>query len=298
MADTIISSQVEFNVLDDVGEHVDIYKTMLPILSLQAAIVNVLSQITGETNFGISDLIDPLPKRTRKFFSALQNFWTFSDSMYHHVEESQKEIDGLLQAKKNFQHNIELYKVQINNFKSRAVLEEEKIQETRQEIDHLTRKTNEMMLQKEELEEVKGGLKKDLETGHLKIQELKEQVNKVEMERNNLQGVVDGAAAIQRLTEEQSNLRRDLDDKETLLRDNAEKLITIEQAINVLKSILEEVHKYCSEQGKIKNFDQRLREINVSIKTFIMDHISEMGKTHNIIKLGLFQGKKNTKCLR
>ena len=113
------------------------------------------------------------------------------------------------------------------------------------------------------------------------------------MERNNLQGVVDGAAAIQRLTEEQSNLRRDLDDKETLLRDNAEKLITIEQAINVLKSILEEVHKYCSEQGKIKNFDQRLREINVSIKTFIMDHISEMGRTHNIIQARLVSRQKN-----
>ena len=269
VTDTIVSTQAEFNVLDDIGEHVDIYKTMLPILSLKAAIVNILSQITGGTTFGISDLLDPHPKRTRKFLSALQNFWTFCSSTYSSVEAAQEEVDNLIQAKKSFQNKIEQYKVQINERKSRAVLEEEKIQTTNQEIEFLTKRTNELMIQKEELDVLKEKLNKDLEIGHLKTQELVEQVKRLEMERNNLQGVVDGAATIQRLHEEQSRMRKDLDDKESLQRDNAEKLNSIEQVINVLKAILEEVNKYCSEQGKIKNFDSKIREINVSTNKYI-----------------------------
>ena len=265
VSETIISTQAEFHVLDDIGEHVDIYKTMLPILSLKAAIVNILSQITGETTFGISDLLDPHPRRTRKFLSALQNFWAFCDSTYSSVAEAQEEVDKFLHAKKEFLNNIEQYKVQINERKSRAVLEEEKIQATNQEIEFLTKRMSELMLQKEELDVIKEKLNKDLEMGHLKTQELLEQVKRLELERNNLQGVVDGAATIQRLSDEQSRMRKDLDDKEALQRDNAKKLNAIEQAINVLKSILEEVNKYCSEQGKVKNFDLKIREINVSI---------------------------------
>ena len=149
------------------------------------------------------------------------------------------------------------------------MLEEEKIQTTNQEIEFLTKRTNALMIQKEELDVVKEKLNKDLEIGHLKTQELVEQVKRLEMERNNLQGVVDGAATIQRLHEEQSRMRKDLDDKESLQRDNAEKLNSIEQVINVLKAILEEVNKYCSEQGKIKNFDSKIREINVSTYKYI-----------------------------
>ena len=44
----INSQQAEFALLDEIGDHLDIYKSMLPILSLQAACHNTLEHISGE----------------------------------------------------------------------------------------------------------------------------------------------------------------------------------------------------------------------------------------------------------
>lgn len=40
--------QAEFDLLDEIGDHPDIYKSMLAILSLQAACHNTLEHISGE----------------------------------------------------------------------------------------------------------------------------------------------------------------------------------------------------------------------------------------------------------
>lgn len=44
----INSQQAEFDLLDDIGDHPDIYKSMMATLSLQSACHNTLEHITGE----------------------------------------------------------------------------------------------------------------------------------------------------------------------------------------------------------------------------------------------------------
>lgn len=43
--------QAEFDLLDEIGDHPDIYKSMLAILSLQAACHNILEHISGKRNY-------------------------------------------------------------------------------------------------------------------------------------------------------------------------------------------------------------------------------------------------------
>ena len=47
--------QAEFDLLDEIGDHPDIYKSMLAILSLQAACHNTLEHISGERNYYLGD---------------------------------------------------------------------------------------------------------------------------------------------------------------------------------------------------------------------------------------------------
>ena len=117
---------IPFEVLENL-EYPDIYKDMVPIMSLQAACVHLFNKLTGNSDFGIMDLLNPTPKRTQKFLSVMQNFWLFCNNHYPHVERIQGEVDRLVRSRVECETKIEEYKNKINHSKSKAV--EEKAEE-------------------------------------------------------------------------------------------------------------------------------------------------------------------------
>ena len=107
--------------------------------------------MTGSTTFSLNDLLNPTPKRTQRFLSVLQNFWTFCNSINDKVMEVQDHIDGLLNEKKKEESTLDDYRNRINQVKSKAVEEAETVKILEMENEDLKKKSQELLAEKEEL---------------------------------------------------------------------------------------------------------------------------------------------------
>ena len=222
--------------------------------------------MTGSTTFSLNDLLNPTPKRTQRFLSVLQNFWTFCNSINDKVMEVQDHIDGLLNEKKKEESTLDDYRNRINQVKSKAVEEAETVKILEMENEDLKKKSQELLAEKEELHGLNSKLKEKLEEATKKSLEIDAQVKALETERDNLQGAVDGAAAIKKLEDELQKNKEERECREKLRMETAEKMTAVERSAIVLNSILEVVQQYSAEKTEIMNFESKIKEINVSRK--------------------------------
>ena len=222
--------------------------------------------MTGSTTFSLNDLLNPTPKRTQRFLSVLQNFWTFCNSINDKVMEVQDHIDGLLNEKKKEESTLDDYRNRINQVKSKAVEEAETVKILEMENEDLKKKSQELLAEKEELHGLNSKLKEKLEEATKKSLEIDAQVKALETERDNLQGAVDGAAAIKKLEDELQKNKEERECREKLRMETAEKMTAVERSAIVLNSILEVVQQYSAEKTDIMNFESKIKEINVSRK--------------------------------
>ena len=220
--------------------------------------------MTGSTTFSLNDLLNPTPKRTQRFLSVLQNFWTFCNSINDKVMEVQDHIDGLLNEKKKEESTLDDYRNRINQVKSKAVEEAETVKILEMENEDLKKKSQELLAEKEELHGLNSKLKEKLEEATKKSLEIDAQVKALETERDNLQGAVDGAAAIKKLEDELQKNKEERECREKLRMETAEKMTAVERSAIVLNSILEVVQQYSAEKTEIMNFESKIKEINVS----------------------------------
>ena len=205
--------QIPFEVLEDL-EHPDIYKDIIPILSLQAACTHLFEKLTGDTSFGISDLINPKPKKTQKFLSVLQNFWLFCNNQYVHVTKVQGEVQKLVKARAQYESKIEEFKNKINQSRSKAVEEKAEEESLMKEIEELKEEFNTLIPKQKELNDIKKSLKEEIENLTQRGECLVKEKLKLETERDNLQGAFEGAAALKKLDTELQEVRQDLRLKE------------------------------------------------------------------------------------
>ena len=222
--------------------------------------------MTGSTTFSLNDLLNPTPKRTQRFLSVLQNFWTFCNSINDKVMEVQDHIDVLLNEKKKEESTLDDYRNRINQVKSKAVEEAETVKILEMENEDLKKKSQELLAEKEELHGLNSKLKEKLEEATKKSLEIDAQVKALETERDNLQGAVDGAAAIKKLEDELQKNKEERECREKLRMETAEKMTAVERSAIVLNSILEVVQQYSAEKTEIMNFETKIKEINVSRK--------------------------------
>ena len=255
--------QAEFDLLDEVGEYIDLYKTMLPVISLKVACVNLLTLINGDTTFGISDLLDPHPKRTQRFLSCLVNFWTFCNSTYEHVNKVSEDVEQVVAFKKNLEQRNEDYRNKINSYKHKAAEEAEATRLAQEDIDQLQMKTAQLMEYKETIDSINQKLKKDLEEESIATAAIEAEITKLETERDNVQGAVHFDAARERLDVELATLKEEVNLKVQMKIDRNSKLSQLDQTSNILKSILEVAHLYSNEQQHIRDFNGKIQEINV-----------------------------------
>ena len=220
--------------------------------------------LIGTTNFSLSDLLNPHPKRTQRFLSALQNFWTFCNSINDNVIGVQDQIDRWLVEKKKEESTLDDYRNKINQIKSKNVEEAEEVKMMSSHIEDLQQRSQELLAEKEDLYGLNVNLKEKLEEATKATHIIDEKVKALEADRDNLQGAVEFAAVIKKLEDELVKTKEDRNCREKLRLESAEKVTAVERSTTVLNSILEVVQQYSSEKLEIKNFEAKIQEIKVS----------------------------------
>ena len=208
--------------------------------------------------------MNPDPKRTQKFLSVLITFWMFCNSVFPKVEEAEKDVDEIIGMKKNMISDIEKYRNKINQMKSRAVEEKELARSVEAESEELRARVEQLKETGEQLSARNTKIKSDIEEARKKTSDLEAEHKGLETERDNLQGIVDGAAAIQRLDDELVKMREELSNKETQKVQFSERISAMERNATDLNSMFEVVKQYSNEQAELKNLKVKIQEINVS----------------------------------
>jgi len=250
---------IPFEVLENL-ECPDIYKDMIPIMSLQAACVHLLGKLMGDSGFGIMDLLNPTPRRTQRFLSVMQNFWLFCNSQWTNVEQIQGEVDKLVGARMDCEAKIEEYKNKINQCKSKAVEEKAEEESLHEEINQLKEELKQMFPKQKEFNEKRSNLKTELENLEVEKDKMLEQLRKLEAERDNLQGVFEGAAVLQRLDDELQEVRDELGLKEKRKLEFRNHLELLERWKEEYSAVLELVQQIAHEQQKTRDLVGKIRE--------------------------------------
>ena len=178
----------------------------------------------------------------------------------------QDEIDKLLVEKRREEATLDDYRNKINHLKSRNVEEAEVVKAMTSEIEELQLKSQELFAEKEELHGLKVNLKEKFEEANKATKDIEEKVKALETDRDNLQGAVEGAAAIKKLEDELVKIKEERECRERLRLESAGKASSVERSTTVLNSILEVVQQYSSEKLDIKNLESKIQEIKVSVK--------------------------------
>ena len=178
----------------------------------------------------------------------------------------QDQIDKLLVEKKKEESTLDDYRNKINHIRSKNVEEAEEVKVMTSEIEDLKTQYQDLWAEKQELYELKENLKEKLEDASKTTQEIDAKVKALESDRDNLQGAVDGAAAIKKLEDDLVKIKEERECRERLRLESAEKVTAVERSTTLLTSILEVVRHYSSEKSEIKNFETKIQEIKVSLK--------------------------------
>ena len=140
------------------------YHDVLPTISLQAAMQDLLNKIAGDNNFSTHDLVSPQsnPKRFKKFLSMLINFYVFSEGQCGKIEDIRNAVEKLVKAKKDFAAKNEELRNKITHFKSKAVEEAAEEEDLRAEVDKINMNLKEANAKWAKVTELKDIKNKDL----------------------------------------------------------------------------------------------------------------------------------------
>jgi antitoxin component HigA of HigAB toxin-antitoxin module len=223
-ADSMLQPSLELmNTLD----HPEVLKDMIPTLSLQAGLVDLISSLVGKNDFGIMDLLRPTAKRTAKFISVLQNFWLFCNQRHQEADQALKEVEGLVEKKIECDNLIENFKNEINRRLRKAVEDEATEDALNKEIEGLRVDLESWGPRREELDREKVQLDGELGRLHAETEKVEARKRKLQAEIAALQGVFEGAATMEKLDQEIGQLVEDLqylEQNKLKLRNNMEAL--------------------------------------------------------------------------
>lgn len=256
------------------------YHDVLPVISLQAAMQDLLNKISGDNNFSIHDLLSPKPKRFKRFLSILTNFFRFSETVYSKVEDIKGSVDKLVQAKKDLAGKNEELRNKITQLKSKAVEEAAEEAELKEELGGINMKFEEANDKHNKVTGLKTIEKQRFEEEEKKTKELEEEMKKLENERDEHQAIVNAEAIVARLDKDVVKYEEELERKEKTLVENRNKVEEIEKSNKDWKSLLEIVQQISAEKHESKMINNKVEEMEKNIKTFL----SEEEQTGNIIR--------------
>merc|ERR550519_787825 len=220
---------IPFDALDDI-EHQEVYREFIPTLNLLAAINHIFTKF-GCIGFGIQDLISPTAKRTQRYVSVIQNFWSFCNQQVDNVDTIQNKVKGMVEQRKQLEKNIDDFKIKINEAKMKALQDKHEEEEFQKKVTNLNEIINkELMPRRQELCDGVAAIKNELAAINARVSDIKEKVSKMETEKERLQGRLDGAAVIQQLTSELRDLEEEMSAKEKRRREFRRSLEVLDRA--------------------------------------------------------------------
>ena len=256
------------------------YHEVLPVISLQAAMQDLLNKIDGDINFSIQDLIHPKPRRFKRFLSVLINFFRFSETEYDKVENIKTGVEKLVKMKEDLAGKNEELRNKITQFKSKAVEDEAEEADLKEELATINLKFGEGNAKHNKVTELKTIEKQRFEEEEKKTKELEEELKKLENERDEHHAIVDAEAIMARLDQDVVKYEEELALKEKTLVENRNKVEEIEKSNKDWKSMLEIVQQISAEKNGSKMINNKVEEMEKSIKTFL----SEEEQDGNIIR--------------
>jgi len=258
--------QPEFGVMEELGEHAGMYQEVLPVISLLAAMQNLLTRLAGENFFGLQDLISPSSRRFRKFLSILANFYFFADMEYGKVEEVKTDVNKMVGDKKELEGKIEEYRNKINFYMSKAVEDAAEEEALKAENLSLEVKLNAMVQEQKRMLDIKIKEKQRFEEEDRKTKELEEELKRLENERDQIQAVANAEAVMVRLDEDLANYSNELAMKEKHLVDNRDRVEEVEKSTKVCQSLLESVQQISAEKQASKANHNEVEELKKNVE--------------------------------
>jgi len=252
-------------------DHPEVYKDMLPTLTLQAAVSSLVSRLVGDSTFSIMDLLRPTKSRTQMFVSVLQNFWLFCNQRVAETDRVTASVEAMVREKAVLEAKVEELKTRINNTKCKAVEEQEVEAVLVYETEELARQLEALNPTREELDREKVALDQEL----ARLAEAKVEVEGrkagLQAEVAALQGVFEGAATMEKLDQEIAELQEDLEAKlrrKLEFRNNQEAL---ERSREEYAAALELVKQIAKEGQKTREVVGRIREQHGHLETVKME---------------------------
>jgi len=267
----INTHQPEFDILEELGEHAGMYQELLPVISLLAAMQNLLTRIMGDHTFGYYDLTSPTSKRFRKFLSILTNFYNFSNQEWSKVEAIKASVDQMVQAKRDLAVRNEELKNKINYYKSKAVEEAAEEESFKTENEDLKMKLAELTEHHRSLFAIKEKEKQRFEEEEKKTKELEEELKHLQNERDQIQAIVDAEAFQVRLDKVLGEHKEELASKEKNLVENRKRVEEEEKTWKECQYLLETVQQISAEKQTIKTINNQVEELKRNIENVSME---------------------------
>ena len=242
------------------------YQEVLPVISLLAAMQNLLTRLAGENFFGLQDLISPSSRRFRKFLSILANFYFFADMEYGKVEDVKTDVNKMVGDKKELEGKIEEYRNKINFYMSKAVEDAAEEEALKAENLSLEVKLNAMVQEQKRMLDIKIKEKQRFEEEDRKTKELEEELKRLENERDQIQAVASAEAVMVRLDEDLANYSNELAMKEKHLVDNRDRVEEVEKSTKVCQSLLESVQQISAEKQASKANHNEVEELKKNVE--------------------------------
>jgi len=251
--------QLPFEMLQEL-EHHEVLGPCIPVLALQAAISSLLEKLFDTTDFGVSDLVNPQPKRTQKWLTVFTNFWMFCSNQMESVSRVLADVDEKTKKRAELDQIIEDKKRRINELTTNAAQEKadkevylEKIAEEEEKMKHLVEKSKEM-------NEYAESLRRQLLSKEEVFSNEKEKLKNLEIEKENLEGLFEHAALM-------TKLEKDLNEAHLELQNKTERKLELRKNALVLERLSEEyaevqeiVKNLVTEKNTVRSAESKLRD--------------------------------------
>ncbi|XP_047481598.1 probable kinetochore protein NUF2 [Penaeus chinensis] len=178
--------QLPFDVSDSVQQYPDMYRSIMRTMALAKVINLFLKIMYNDDSFMSADLFDPKPRRTRRFFSLMMEFYYAANESTEQLNAIEEQVAIKREARQKQQENIEKNIAKLRQLKmenaENQIREEQELKRIAEVKEDLQKYQDTKLNLKSQLDEVKmiiatlGTTMKDVE---LEIIEGKERIEKL-----------------------------------------------------------------------------------------------------------------------
>ncbi|XP_069971226.1 kinetochore protein Nuf2 [Penaeus vannamei] len=199
-------NQLPFDVSESVQQYPDMYRLVMRTMALAKVINRFLKMMYNDDSFMSADLFDPKPRRTRRFFSLMMEFYYAANESTEQMNAIEEQVEIKREAREKQKENIEKNIAKLRQLKMENA--ENQIREE-QELKRIAEVKEDLQKQ----QDVKLNLKSQLDEVKMIIATLVTTMKDVELE------IIEGKERIEKLAGQvvQASERQEIEERERKL---------------------------------------------------------------------------------